>query len=80
MLEYSQADFLRFLRDNGFDYRLLQEKVRKVSEDRNPAAHQAAIYEQRALRLRLEWLGVGRSNDSIFAALVPKNAAGYSQK
>ena len=76
MLEQSPADFLRFLEQNGFDYRLLQRKIDKLIDVRNLAAHQAAISEQRASDLRRDWLGIGRSNDSIFAALIPKSAAG----
>jgi hypothetical protein len=75
MLENSQADFLSFLSEKGFDHKLLLTKISKIQGEnkfRNQAAHTAVMPEQRARELRDDWLGATRRGDSIFRALVKR--------
>jgi hypothetical protein len=75
MLDRSDRDFLSFLTENGFDHRQLEQKLLNLVHDRNQAAHNAVMTEQRARELRDDWLGVGRNGDSIFRAVVKRTGA-----
>jgi hypothetical protein len=75
MLARSDRDFLSFLTENGFDHRQLQQKLLNLIHERNQAAHNAVMTEQRARELRNDWLGVGRNGDSIFRAVVKRTGA-----
>ena len=79
MLEQSDADLLRVLCDSGLDHRLLHQKVRKVVAERNLAAHQAVMSEQRVATLRRDWLGNGKPENSIFAAVVQQRPEGTTK-